>query len=92
MKKFELTASVKSADMKAIKPVIKQLIPGVLIKIADEFVISAIIEGDDSRDLNRTILSGLRKVVKKTRIKSEWSCNGTVEQYFDYGLRKTWNK
>jgi hypothetical protein len=93
MKKFVLRASVKSENMVAIRHLLKDLVPGVIIKIADEeFVLYAELEGESSRDLNRVILSGLRKVVKKTRIKSEWTCDGVVEQYFDYGLRKTWKE
>jgi len=40
--------------------------------------------------LNRTFLSALRKVAKKTTLRAEWTSNdGTSERFFDYALKKT---
>ncbi len=47
-------------------------------------------EGESAKELNRALLSSLRKVEKKTRIRAEWtSQEGTTERYFDYVLKKT---
>jgi hypothetical protein len=47
-------------------------------------------ERDSARDLNRTFLSALRKVEKRTTLRAEWvSADGTSERFFDYVLKKT---
>ena len=47
-------------------------------------------EGDSAKELNRSLLSALRKAEKKTRLRAEWtSDNGTTQKFFDYVLKKT---
>ncbi len=46
-------------------------------------------EGESAKDLNRDLLSALRRVEKKTRLRSEWTAqDGTVYRFFDYVLKK----
>ena len=49
----------------------------------------ATMEGASAKELNRSLLSELRRVEKKTRLRAEWTCNNTTEKYFDYVLKKT---
>ncbi|MGD0250021.1 MAG: hypothetical protein ABSB97_03935 [Thermoplasmata archaeon] len=49
-----------------------------------EFLIEGTLEGTSARDLNRALLSALRQEEKRTRLRSEWSCGGTIERFFDY--------
>jgi hypothetical protein len=63
---------------------------GSVRKAGDEFVVEAKMEGASARELNRTFLSALRKVEKRTTLRAEWtSSDGTTERFFDYVLTKT---
>jgi hypothetical protein len=58
-------------------------------KRATEFAVEAEMEGASAKELNRTLLSALRKVEKRTTLRAEWaSGNGITERFFDYVLRK----
>jgi hypothetical protein len=58
--------------------------------MGDEFIIEAVMEGTSAKELNRTLLSALRRVEKKTTIRAEWtSHNNTTQRFFDYVLKKT---
>jgi hypothetical protein len=47
-------------------------------------------EGASAKELNRTLLSALRKVEKRTTLRAEWtSDDGTSERFVDYVLNKT---
>jgi hypothetical protein len=47
-------------------------------------------KGTSAKELNRSLLSALRRVEKKTRLRAEWtSNNNTTERFFDYVLKKT---
>jgi hypothetical protein len=46
--------------------------------------------GASAKELNRSLLSALRRAEKRTRLRSEWtSKDGVTERYFDYVLKKT---
>ena len=63
---------------------------GSVKKEGDEFVVEAEMEGDSAKELNRTLLSALRKVEKRTTLRAEWTSeDGTSERFFDYVLKKT---
>jgi hypothetical protein len=48
-------------------------------------------EGESAKDLNRRLLSALRRAEKKTRLRAEWTAeDGTVYRFFDYVLKKEW--
>ena len=90
-KKFNLNAQVGSNNLSAIKPVLERLIgkTGTLKLINDSFEIKAELEGESSRDLNRMLLSEMRKVEKKTRLRAEWTADGVSDKFFDYALKAT---
>ena len=62
---------------------------GSVKKDGEEFLVEAEMEGASARDLNRTLLSALRKVEKRTTLRSEWTSGETTERFFDYVLKKT---
>ena len=92
MKTFSLTAKVSSENPQAIKKTLQEFISDGSIKSADQgFLIEAKLKGESARDLNRALLSALRKVERKTRLHSEWTSGKTTERFFDYvpkGSRK----
>jgi hypothetical protein len=56
---------------------------GSVRKAGDEFVVEADMEGASAREWNRTFLSALRKVEKRTTLRAEWtSDDGTSEKVF----------
>jgi hypothetical protein len=46
-------------------------------------------EGASARESNRTLLSALRKVEKRTVLRAEWTSGDNTERFFDYALKKT---
>ncbi len=82
---------MSSSNLQAIKPLLEQLIKTGSVKEAKgEFIIEAEMTGDSAKELNRTFLSTLRRIEKKTRLRAEWtSDNGTAQRFFDYVLKKT---
>jgi hypothetical protein len=90
-KRFRLVARVSSSNPQAIRPVLEEFIKkGSVKKQGDEFVVEAEMEGADAKELNRSLLSALRRAEKKTRLRAEWtSDNGTTQRFFDYVLKKT---
>jgi hypothetical protein len=90
-KRFRLTAQVSSSSSQAIKPVLEKFITkGSVRKEDEEFVIETEMQGSNAKELNRSLLSALRKAEKKTRLRAEWTSNdGTTLRFFDYVLKKT---
>jgi len=92
-KRFNLSARVSSDDPSAIKPVLKRVIgtAGTIKPTEDGFEVKATLKGESARDLNRMLLSEMRRVEKKTRLRAEWTFGDTTERFFDYvpkGTRK----
>ena len=90
-KKFKLSARVSSATPSAIKPVLERVVGNnALIKpTADGFEVNAEFTGESAKQLNRMLLTEMRRVEKKTRLRSEWSSEGTTEKFFDYVPKQT---
>jgi hypothetical protein len=89
--KFSVSAHVSSDNPSAVKPVLEQLIAdkGTIRQTDQGFEVEAELEGESARDLNRMILSALRRAEKRTRIRAEWTSGDTVEKFFDYGSKGT---
>ena len=89
---FTLVATVSTEAVPQIQEALRNLIPdGSIKRTADGFAVTGKMTGKDARDLNRTLLSALRRVEKKTRLRAEWTSGGTTERFFDYvpkGTRK----
>jgi hypothetical protein len=86
-KVFTLSARVSTDSPQAVKPVLERLFlnKGMVEKIAEaEFEIDAKVVGESAKDLNRSLLSELRRAEKKTRLRAEWTLGETTEKFFDY--------
>lgn len=90
-KKFKLKCQVSSNKPEAVKPVLERAIGknGSVKPSGDGFEVNAELSGESARDLNRALLSDMRRAEKKTRLRAEWTCEGTTEKFFDYGLKST---
>jgi hypothetical protein len=90
-KRFRLSARVSSDSPKTIGPVLEAAVAkGSVKEVKGEFVVEAEMEGESAKELNRALLSALRKAEKRTRLRSEWSSeDGTTQRFFDYVLKKT---
>ncbi len=97
--KIKLVANVSTNNPEAIRSVLEKLISpygsfreiktdDALHKGKGEFLIQAEMEGTSTKDLNRSLLSALRSVEKRTRLRAEWNYDNSTERYFDYVLKK----
>ena len=88
--RYTLDAQVSSDNPKAIRAVLGRLFGESSVAAGpatSEFRVHAVMEGTSARDLNRTVLSELRRVEKRTRLRAEWTAGGVTERYFDYVLK-----
>jgi hypothetical protein len=89
-KSFKLVARVSSDSIKKVKPVLEKLVRnGTVREEGTDLVVEAEMKGESAKELNRALLSNLRRVEKKTRLRAEWKSGGTTEKFFDYVLKKT---
>jgi hypothetical protein len=55
-----------------------------------DYIVQAELEGINAKELNRSLLSELRRSVKKTTLRAEWTSeNNVTQRFFDYMLKKT---
>lgn len=90
-KRFKLVARVSSSSPANVRPALEKAVAKGSVKEQNgEFLVEAEMEGASAKDLNRSLLSALRRVEKRTRLRAEWtSDDGTTERFFDYVLKKT---
>lgn len=91
LQRFTLRATISSGDPSAVHSVLVQLL-GSAVKVAateEGFELEAEMEGESARDLNRSLLSALRRAHRRTRLRAEWTAAGRTERFFDYTLRST---
>ncbi len=93
-RRFRLAARVSSARPAPLRAVLERLVPeGSIRQEGEGFVVEGELEGASAQDLNRSLLSSLRRVEKRTRIRSEWTAeDGTTWRFFDYVLKETSKK
>jgi hypothetical protein len=85
--KFHLRACVDTDDPVTLRPVIEGIAErhaGTVRPVERGFEIEFDWEGESARDLNRVLLTELRRSVKKTRLRAEWTAGGATEKFFDY--------
>ena len=87
--RFHLIAKVSSHCPAAIGPVLDQLVGGTVTETPEGFHVDGWIEGADARELNRELLSALRRVERRTRLRAEWTGGGVTRRFFDYVLKGT---
>ena len=62
-KTFTLMARISTENPKAVKPILEELVPKESITPTDEgFLVQATMQGEYPRELNKTLLSALRRV------------------------------
>ncbi len=85
-KTFELSALVSSESPAAVRaPIERVLGPGAKIEpTEDGFEINAVMAGESAKELNRQLLSEMRRVEKRTRLRAGWTSGGVTEKFFDY--------
>ena len=85
-KSFSLVARISTDNPAVIAIVLGKAVPqGVFEETTDhEFLVKAEFMGENARELNRSLLSELRRVEKKTRLRAEWTSCNTTERFFDY--------
>ena len=81
---FRLNGEVSSENLTAIQPLVAQLTGGQVTPSPDGLHVEGAMEGTDARDVNRRLLSALRRVEKRTRLRAEWTAGGTTYRFFDY--------
>lgn len=91
-KQFTLVASISTDSPARIEPILAELLEhGAVEPTNGGFMVKAKMTGESAKELNRTLLSALRRVEKKTRLRAEWTSGKTTERFFDYvpkGIRK----
>ncbi len=91
-KEFTLLADISTTNREAVEKVLLKLVGVNAIMITDGgFKVKTTMEGESARELNRSLLSALRRVDKQTTLRAEWTFDGTTERFFDYvpkGIRK----
>jgi hypothetical protein len=87
---FTLVARIRTMDPAAIGAVLPTLIPqGVVTPTAEGFRVEAALNGTHARDLNRMLLSALRRIDRRATLHAAWTSEGTTEHFFDYTARGT---
>jgi hypothetical protein len=84
MPTFHLAADVSSDDPERVCPVVARLFPAGVTPTPTGFHVEAEVTGESARDLNRELLSALRREERRTRLRAEWTSEGTTERFFDY--------
>jgi hypothetical protein len=81
---FRLNATVNSENLDAVRPVLEQLISGTVMVTPDGLHVDGVMDGDDAREVNRRLLSALRRAERRTVLRAEWTGAGIVSRFFDY--------
>jgi hypothetical protein len=81
---FHLVADVSSDSPEAIGILLQELVDGTVISSPNGFRVDGWMRGSDARELNRFLLSALRRVERRTRLRAEWTGNGETQRFFDY--------
>lgn len=86
MARFRVSARISSANLPALRAPLQHELGGnaEFLSEGDELVVRAVVEGSTARDLNRALLTALRRVEKRTRLRAEWTADGFTERFFDY--------
>lgn len=73
-KKFKVVADISTIDPKRIEPVLTELVGvNAVLRTDNGFRIRTTMEGESGMELNRFLLSALRRVENKTTLRAEWT-------------------
>ena len=90
MTQFRLVGDVSSDDLPAVRPVLAQAVGRATVTETPHGLhVEGVMDAADVRELNRRLLSALRKAEKRTRLRAEWTGGGQVCRFFDYVPKST---
>ena len=90
MARFSFTGEVSSDDLAVIGPVLAQMVGDAAItETHDGLRVEGVMDGADAREVNRQLLSALRRAEKRTRLRAEWTGGGYIYRFFDYVPKST---
>jgi len=85
MKQFRLAADVRTSNPDGVRRLLEAFAVDGDIEDTDlGFMVRVALTGESAKELNRSLLSSLRKVERRTTLRAEWTANGTIERFFDY--------
>jgi L-alanine-DL-glutamate epimerase-like enolase superfamily enzyme len=84
---FRLSADVSSENLEGVGQVLRNLVNGEVTRTPDGWHVAGVMDGEDARDVNRRLLSAMRRVERRTRWRAEWAGGGSVYRFFDYALK-----
>ena len=96
-KRFLLAARIDSDDPSGVRSVLEGWCRkgGSVRAVPGGFEVTAEVPGESARVLNRRLLSELRRLERRTRLRSEWTCDEITQRFFDYvpkGVRRAVEK
>ena len=85
-KRFRLSARIDSDRPTVLAPVLKAWFgEGDSVRaLPGGFEVTGEFEGEDARELNRRLLSELRRQERRTRLRAEWTSGEISQRFFDY--------
>ena len=90
MTQFSVSGQVTSDNLTAVRPVLHQVLQGAtVISSQDGLHVEGFMDGTDAADVNRRLLSALRRAEKKTRLRVEWTGESHIHRFFDYVPKST---
>jgi hypothetical protein len=88
--RFSLIGDVSSDNLAAVRPVITEVIGDATVTEANDGLhVGPTVVGPHARDVNRRLLSALRRAERRTRLRAEWTGDGQVHRFFDYVPKST---
>jgi hypothetical protein len=81
---FHLVGQVTSENPDGVRALPEELGLGTMSSSGTALQVEGAMEGEDARDINRRLLSALRRVERRTVLGSEWSAGGVTHRFFDY--------
>jgi hypothetical protein len=84
-KHFLLAAQIRTTEHAAVQVLLADLIPQTTITTTEEGLhVKGEMEGASARDLNRLVLSAMRRIDRRATLRAEWTTAGVTERFFDY--------
>jgi len=84
MLRLHLVGDVSSDRLAAVRPVLDELVDGTVTSTSTGLHVDGWMYGEDARAANRELLSALRRIERRTRLRATWSTGGIAYRFFDY--------
>jgi hypothetical protein len=79
-----LMADVSSEALPAVEVALRQLAHAMITRTAGGLHVEASLPDGSPRELNRQVLSALRRIERSTRWRAEWTTAWVTHRFFDY--------